>query len=107
MIDKNTRWPILREVFHMWTIFHKDNYTNFKFFLTNFIGTIPCLECKIHANMNLNKNPIRPKNIVEWWIDFHNKVNIMLWKDTISEDKALELFAKKWWIFLTEQAKEN
>lgn len=53
--------------------------------------------------MNLNKNPVPLKWIVEWWIKFHNVVNTMLWKEIIEEDDALKIFADKWRIVLNDK----
>jgi hypothetical protein len=74
----------------------------YKNFFKNLGNVLPCPKCKIHYNDNLKDFPIEPhlnsrRQLVEWLINMHNKVNILLDKPTHGYDEVMQLYYKKYY----------
>jgi hypothetical protein len=93
---------------YFWNFFHTlsfkypdDPSDKDKIMMKNFVNSIkyviPCKECSNHFKENLSKYPLYDDDLsskekfIDWFINFHNVVNLCLKKETIKKSKAKEL----------------
>ena len=68
---------------------------NYYIFFNSLKDVLPCPNCREHYSNHFKKHPIQlesRKEFIEWLIDIHNEVNLMLGKKTYSYDEAYELY---------------
>lgn len=90
-----------------WTVSHvlslvcdensrKQDYKFFALYAYRMIHALPCGECRKHAVIYLDKNPIPSSKIqgslFEWTVTFHNTVNKRLKKSIMSLAEARDLY---------------
>jgi len=74
----------------------------YKNFFKNLGNVLPCAKCKEHYNQHLRDLPLDQhlnsrRELVEWLITLHNKVNVSLEKRTYTYDEVMQLFYKKYY----------
>ena len=68
---------------------------NYYIFFNSLKDVLPCPNCREHYSNHFKKHPIQlesRKEFIEWLIDIHNEVNLMLGKKTYSYDEVYELY---------------
>ena len=68
---------------------------NYYIFFNSLKDVLPCPNCREHYSNHFKKHPIQlesRKELIEWLIDIHNEVNLMLGKKTYSYDEVYELY---------------
>jgi hypothetical protein len=74
----------------------------YKNFFKNLGNVLPCPKCKEHYNQHLKDLPLDDhlssrREIVEWLISLHNKVNLSLGKTTLDYDQVMQIYYKKYY----------
>lgn len=74
----------------------------YKNFFKNLGNVLPCSKCQQHYNEHLKELPLDEhlssrREIVEWLIELHNKVNISLGKPTMNYDEVMQLYYNKYY----------
>ena len=68
---------------------------NYYIFFNSLKDVLPCPNCRKHYSNNFKKHPIQlesRKELIEWLIDIHNEVNLMIGKKEYSYDEVYELY---------------
>jgi hypothetical protein len=75
----------------------KENYKNF----FEIVGKVlPCNSCRINFNKHLKKYPLTDyvlstkKNLIEWFVNIHNEVNIMNGKPIMTPNQVMNLYLR-------------
>jgi hypothetical protein len=79
---------------------HSDKH-NYHTFFTILKDILPCSVCRRHFNRKLKEDPLKHhlnsrREIVEWMIDCHNKVNAETGKRYYSIDEVLKIYSQKY-----------
>jgi len=79
---------------------HSDKH-NYHTFFTILKDILPCSVCRQHFNRKLKEDPLKHhlnsrREIVEWMIDCHNKVNAETGKRYYSIDEVLKIYSQKY-----------
>lgn len=74
---------------------------NYHTFLTILKDILPCSVCRRNFNRKLKEDPLKHhlnsrREIVEWMIDCHNKVNAETGKRYYSIDEVLKIYSQKY-----------
>lgn len=68
---------------------------NYYVFFNSLKDVLPCPNCREHYSNHFEKQPIQlesRKELIEWLIDIHNEVNLMLGKKEYSYDEIYGLY---------------
>ena len=71
---------------------------NLKLFINSLKNIIPCEKCRLHFSQHFNKNPLTDIilssriNVINWFRNIHNYVNVMTGKKTWTYDDVINKY---------------
>jgi hypothetical protein len=74
----------------IWWVIHQDSKAGDKQAVIRHIMSVPCEDCKSHAESYMRKYPIpeEGQDLFKWSVDFHNAVNSRLGRPIFSLEEA-------------------
>ena len=101
-METNVWGPPAWKFLHTITFQYPENPTDvekrkYYVFFNSLKDVLPCPNCREHYSVNFDKIPIQMesrKELIEWLIDIHNKVNVMTGKREYSYDEVYQLYNK-------------
>ena len=101
-METNVWGPSAWKFLHTITFQYPENPTDIEkrqyyVFFNSLKDVLPCPNCREHYSVNFDKIPIQMesrKELIEWLIDIHNEVNVMIGKREYSYDEVYQLYNK-------------
>ena len=101
-METNVWGPSAWKFLHTITFQYTENPTDIEkrkyyVFFNSLKDVLPCPNCREHYSEHFNKIPIQMesrKELIEWLIDIHNEVNVMIGKREYSYDEVYQLYNK-------------
>lgn len=99
-METNVWGPSAWKFLHTITFQYPENPTDIEkkqyyVFFNSLKDVLPCQNCREHYSDHFNKNPIQMdsrKELIEWLINIHNNVNVMIGKREYSYDEVYQSY---------------
>lgn len=78
----------------------ESDQANYRQFFESLQHVLPCPECRNHFRQGLQKHPLAPHmksrdTLSQYWVDFHNRVNLHLGKPMVEYEMVKEIYSQQ------------